>query len=109
MKSVKIVGLVLAVVGFAACQSDTYYIKGEARDFADGTELYLAEVVGGHRVLDTLVVRDGRFAYKAMADDRLLCLIPSGSSSPALYFLACPGKAYVELSSEEGRSRVSGT
>ena len=109
MKSVKIVGLVLAAVVFAACQSDTYYIKGEAHDFADGTELYLAEAVGGHRVLDTLVVRDGHFAYKALADERLLCLIPAGSSMPALYFFACAGKAYVELSPEEGRSRVSGT
>ena len=48
-------------------------------------------------------------SYKALADERLLCLIPAGSSTPALYFFACAGKAYVELSPEEGRSRVSGT
>ena len=109
MKSDKFIGLALAALCFAACQSDTYYIKGEARDFTDGTELYLAEAVGEHHVLDTLVVRDGRFSYSAPSDERLLCLIPAGTTVPALYFFACPGRVYVELSPEEGQSRVSGT
>ena len=99
----------MAALCFAACQSDTYYIKGEAKDFADGTELYLAEAVGEHHVVDTLAVQNGRFAYGAPADERLLCLIPAGAAEPALYFFACPGNVYVELSTKVGRSRVSGT
>ena len=109
MRSRKFIGLVLATSLFAACQSDTYYIKGEANGFEDGTVVYLAEAEGAHRVLDSLVVSDGRFAYDAPASDQLLCLIPSGATTPALYFFACPGNAYVELSTEKGLSRVSGT
>ena len=109
MKSEKFVGLVLAAVVFAACQSDTYYMKGEAHGFADGTELYLAEAVGERHVVDTLAVQNGRFAYSAPADGRLLCLIPAGAAEPALHFFACPGNVYVELTTEVGRSRVSGT
>ncbi len=109
MKGRKFIGLALAATLFAACQSDTYYIKGEAHDFADGTVLYLAEADGTHRVLDSMTVSKGRFAYDALADDRLLCLIPAGTTDPALYFFACPGNAYVELSPEMGGSRVSGT
>ena len=109
MKSDKFVGLALAALTFASCQSDTYYIKGEAHDFTDGTELYLAEAVDEHHVLDTLVVRDGRFAYSGPSDERLLCLIPAVTAAPALCFFACPGRVYVELSPEEGQSRVSGT
>ena len=71
--------------------------------------LYLAEAEGAHRVLDSLVVNDGRFGYDAPASDQLLCLIPSGTTTPTLYFFACPGNAYVELSPEKGCSRVSGT
>ena len=109
MRGEKFIGLALAAVVFAACQSDTYYIKGEAPDFTDGTELYLAEAVGEHHVVDTLTVQNGRFAYRAPADERLLCLIPAGADEPAIYFFACPGNVYVELSPEQGQSRVSGT
>lgn len=109
MRSDKIIGLALAATLFVACQSDTYSIKGEAPEFTDGTELYLTQAVGEHHVIDTVVVRDGRFSYSAPADEQLLCLVPSGTSKPALYFFACPGNVYVELSPEEGQSRVSGT
>ena len=106
------IGLVLAAAVFAACQSDTYYIKGEAKDFADGTLLYLTTATEEQRVMDSIVVRDGWFAYYGTmgADEALLCrLRPAEQPKAGLTFFVEPGNIYVELSSKVGASRVSGT
>ena len=106
------VGLALAALCFAACQSDTYYIKGEAQGLADGTVVYLAEAEGTQRVLDSLVVSDGRFSGEGAATDDapLFCkLYPKGHADGGLLFFLVTGNIYAELSAETGASRVSGS
>ena len=95
----------------AACQSDTYHIKGEARELADGTVLYLTEGIGSQRVVDSVVVGNGRFSYEGTTagEPPLRALRPAGQQQESLYFFAEPGNIYVELSPHEGCSRVSGT
>lgn len=112
MKIENYIGLVLAAAVFAACQSDTYYIKGEAKGFTDGTVLYLTTAADEQHVLDSIVVHDGSFSYYGTisADEAPFCrLYPAGQENACLYFFAEPGNIYVELSTKVGRSRVSGT
>jgi len=119
------VGLATVASLTAACQSNTYYIIGEAPDAADGTVLYLStDASGGNRLdtnvnsgrptastlLDSITVIGGRFSYAATTDTARLCRLydKARPESSVTLFLE-PGNIYVELSKKEGRSRVSGT
>ena len=96
---------------FAACQSDTYYIKGEASHLSDGTVLYLtADLQNDSRPVDSITVSNGHFSYHGTTDNiRLYRLYEADNESHALLFFNEPGNIYIELSPRLGQSRVSGT
>lgn len=96
---------------FAACQSDTYNIKGEASHLSDGTVLYLtADLQNDSRPVDSIMVINGHFTYSGTTDSiRLYHLYEAGNKDYALLFFNEPGNIYIELSPRQGQSRVSGT
>ena len=110
--------MIKSVIGLAAtaflsvgCQSNIYHIKGEAKDFADGTKLYMtAEMDSMHRTLDTITVNNGKFRYEGETDSVVLCRLycPKVPETALLFFIE-PGNLYIELSKVAGLSRVSGT
>lgn len=102
-----IVGLATVIVFFTACQSNTYSIKGEAKNFANGTLLYLDN---DHQHIDSFIVMDGHFSSNGITDTTNLCkLYVAGTKGPVVYFFVEPGNIHIELSKEIGCSRVSGT
>ena len=119
------VGLATVAVLTAACQSNTYYIIGEAHDTPDGAVLYLSTddssgisqdtcgSSGCHTaptLLDSITVSGGRFGYTATTDTARLChLYDKARPESSVTLFLEPGNIYVELSKKEGRSRVSGT
>jgi len=106
-----IIGLAMAGFLFAACQSDTYYIKGEASHLNDSTVLYLtADLQNDSWPMDSMIVCNGRFTYSGTTDSIRLCrLYEAGNVEHALLFFNEPGHIYIELSPQPGLSRVSGT
>ena len=106
------IGLATVATLTAACQSNTYYIKGEALYLPDGATLYLCNLNTGTSptLLDSFTVSKGRFHYSATTDSASLCRLYAKShpASSVMLFIE-PGNIYVELHREEGRSRVSGT
>ena len=106
------IGLATVATLTAACQSNTYYIKGEAPGTPDSTILYLCNLNTGTSptLLDSFTVSKGRFHYSATTDSASLCRLYAKShpASSVMLFIE-PGNIYVELHREEGRSRVSGT
>lgn len=113
MSSAKsIVGLALTVFLLAACQSGICYIKGEARQYVDGTLLYLADEQGETLLpTDSFIVTNGVFCYESPATDSLrLCrLYPKDVPWNGITFFLEPGNIYIELSQKQAASRVSGT
>ena len=106
-----LIGLTALTLIVTACQSDLYTIKGEARQFADGTLLCLTTNLNNDTAdCDTIRVTDGRFTYTATAADIHLCRLyaPTSPDASVLLFTE-PGNIYVELSPQPGHSRVSGT
>jgi len=118
----------MAAALMAACQSDVYHIRGEARCLRDGTVLYIADGIDRQALpFDSAIVADGRFRLSGTTDTTQLCRISCGvkptaadsdditleedkgvTAEEVLFFLE-PGNIYIELSSRKGRSRVSGT
>lgn len=112
MKQLKqLIGLVAALFIFTACQSDIYYIRGEARQLPSGCVLYLTDDLNANRrPFDSIVVSDGRFHYQGIVDKpHISKLYPAGNPQQGVTFFTEPGNIYIELSSTTGRSRVSGT
>ena len=106
-----LIGLTALTLIVTACQSDLYTIRGEARQFADGTLLCLTTNLNNDTAdCDTIRVTDGRFTYTATAADIHLCRLyaPTSPDASVLLFTE-PGNIYVELSPLSGHSRVSGT
>ncbi|MBR6275698.1 MAG: DUF4369 domain-containing protein [Prevotella sp.] len=104
-------GLAIAGLALAACQSDTYYIKGEAHGIGDGTVLYLSTDLQGHsRPADSIIVSNGKFAYRGTTDaDSVWRLYTPTLPEAFVYFFAEPRNVYIELYNKAARSRVSGT
>jgi hypothetical protein len=119
VKSIRqFIGLATATLAMAACQSNTYYIKGEAKEMGNGTKLYMTAVTDDTQPIDSMVVIDGRFTLTGTADTAMLCkLYPASSPEVSVTFFLEPGNIYIELaqqlSSLTGKSRslsrVSGT
>lgn len=106
-----LIGLTALTLIVTACQSDLYTIRGEARQFADGTLLCLTPDLNNDTAdCDTVSIIDGRFTYTATATATRLCRLyaPSCPDASVLLFTE-PGNIYVELSPLSGHSRVSGT
>ena len=106
-----IIGLAATALISVGCQSNVYHIKGEAKDFANGTKLYITSVVDNTRgYLDSITVNNGKFSFEGVTDSVVLCRLyyPKEPETSVLFFIET-GNIYIELSKTAGLSRVSGT
>lgn len=105
------VGLVAALYLCIACQSDIYFIIGEASELPSGSILYLTDDVSASRQpFDSIVISDGRFHYRGtVVTPHITMLYPAASQQHGFTFFTEPGNIYIELSPTTERSRVSGT
>jgi len=109
MKTKNLIGLAAALM-FSACQSNTFHIKGEAKDFADGTVLYLTTDLSDGLPTDSIIVADGKLSLSATTDSAQFCrLYVTTAAEPLLTFFIEPGNIYLEMKPAIGQSRVSGT
>lgn len=100
----------MAVAVLTSCQSDSYYIKGEASMMPDGTVLYITHRLDTHEPYDSMIVSNGYFHYRDTTNTVRLCMIYAPSQPQAqVSFFTEPGNIYIELTPHTARSRVSGT
>lgn len=99
-----------AGLSLAACQSNTYQIKGSVEDVADGDTLFLTTDLQNGIPCDTILVKDGQFELKGETDSTYFCLIynPEEEALSLPIFIE-PGTIKVKLSKTPGGSRVGGT
>ena len=104
-------GLATAAFLLAACQSNAYHIKGEAKGYEDGEVLYIADGLGhDDRPTDSIIVTEGRFVLHGETDTARFCrLYRAADPQQEVTFFLEPGDIYIEMSDRPARSRVSGT
>lgn len=94
----------------AACQSNTYQIKGSVDDIADGDTLFLTTDLQLGIPRDTILVKDGQFELIGETDSTYFCLIYNKDNENLTVPLFIePGTIKVILSKTPGASRVGGT
>lgn len=105
---ITLIGLVATSCMFAACQSDTYRIKGSGTALTDGDVLYLITDVEKGIPGDTIVVKDGTFKLEGQADSVILCAIQDQYRQKfVIPFFIEPGTIKIEISKDR-QSAISG-
>ena len=104
-------GLATAACLTAACQSNAYHVKGEAKGCEDGEVLYIADGLSHDMPpTDSIVVTEGRFILHGETDTARFCrLYRAADPRQDVTFFLEPGTIYIEMSDRPARSRVSGT
>ncbi len=98
-----------AGLSLAACQSNTYQIKGTVDGVQEDT-LFLTTDLRQGTPRDTIIVKDGKFDISGETDSTYFCLIySSGEEALNVPLFIEPGTIQVKLTKEPGGSRVGGT
>ena len=100
----------LAATGFllCACQSNTFQIDGYARSFAEGDTICLMNEWEQPMAIST--VRQGKFSfYGEVQEVRLYSVMVKQAPACQVSFFTEPGTTTIELNSQPGTSRISGT
>lgn len=103
--------LILTAAGImlAACQSNTYHIKGTVED-VQGDTLFLTTDLQQGTPRDTILVKDGQFELSGETDSTYFCMIYSKNEEALnIPLFIEPGTIKVLLSKTPGVSRVGGT
>ena len=109
MKVKSILILTAAGIMLAACQSNTYQIKGTVED-AQGDTLFLTTDLQQGTPRDTILVKDGQFELSGETDSTYFCMIYSKNEEALnIPLFIEPGTIKVLLSKTPGVSRVGGT
>ena len=109
MKIRSIYGLAAAGVIFCACQSNTFQIDGFARSYEEGDTIVLMKE-GQQQPVDITTVKEGKFAfYGELKEIGLYSVMAIQAPDCQVSFFTEPGVTTIELNSEPGTSRVSGT
>ena len=110
MKYAIIFGLALSCMTFAACQSDTYYIKGKAKNINDNDTLILSYDLKQGTPADTITVKGKEFRLHGHADSVRMAMIYriKYPEQNAVFFLE-NGNIDIDLSTTPLKSRVKGT
>ena len=99
-----------AGLGLAACQSNTYQIKGTIEDATEGDTLFLTTDMQQGTPRDTILVKDGQFEISGETDSTFFCVIYSKTEEALnVPLFVEPGTIKVKMSKEPGASRVGGT
>jgi thiol-disulfide isomerase/thioredoxin len=102
------IGLVAASCMFAACQSDTYHIKGSGTALTDGDILYLITDIENGIPKDTIVVKDGTFELDGQTDSVVFCILQDQHRQKfILPFFIEPGTIKIDISKAQ-QSLTSG-
>lgn len=104
-----IITLTAAGYTLAACQSDTYRIKGSGDALKDGDTLYITNDMMTGKPIDTVVVKDGKFETEGTTDSTAFCMIYSKSNGMMMPFFIEPGTIKLRLAKNGGKSEVTGT
>ncbi|MBQ7414241.1 MAG: AhpC/TSA family protein [Prevotella sp.] len=109
MKVKSILILTAAGIMLAACQSNTYHIKGTVKDVQEDT-LFLTTDLQQGTPRDTILVKDGQFELSGETDSTYFCMIYSKNEEALnIPLFIEPGTTKVLLSKTPGEGRVGGT
>jgi len=101
--------LTAAGITLAACQSNTYQIKGTVED-VQGDTLFLTTDLQQGTPRDTILVKDGQFELSGETDSTYFCMIYSKNEEALnIPLFIEPGTIKVLLSKTPGGSKVGGT
>ena len=105
-----LIRLAIAGIVFCSCQSDSYKIKGYARDIQQGDTIILALENQQHKILGSTRVAQGNFKLTGTTDTIVFCraYLKRDPLTNVSFFLE-PGNITIELNPYPKPSRVSGT
>ncbi|MBQ9178215.1 MAG: DUF4369 domain-containing protein [Prevotella sp.] len=110
MKYAMLFGLALSCMTFAACQSDSYYIKGKAKNINDNDTLILSYDLKQGTPDDTIIVKGKEFRLHGHADSVRMAMVYRAKypEQNAVFFIE-KGNIDIDLSTTPLKSRVRGT
>ena len=102
--------LSLAGALFCACQTDSYHIKGFARELQQGDTICFVTDDKPERILGQAIVNEGTFSVNGTTDTNLMfrAYLKRMPECNVVFFLE-PGNIALELNLPPRPSRVSGT
>ena len=108
MKIRSLFGLAATGLVLCACQSNTFQIDGYARAFEEGDTICLMKEGGEPIAIST--VNNGKFAfYGEIQETGLYSVMAKKAPACQVSVFTEPGVITIELNSQPGTSRVSGT
>ena len=109
MTNKALIRLAVAGLAFCSCQSDSYKIKGYARQLQDGDTITL-QLEDSQQILGQTLVAEGKFSFSGTTDTTVFCRAYQNSQPlTAISFFLEPGSITIELHPYPKPSRVSGT
>ncbi|MCR4603582.1 MAG: AhpC/TSA family protein [Prevotella sp.] len=100
--------LLLAVACNKNESKNSYELVGSAEGFTDGSVLQVVNMDG--QVLDSIIIKDGKFSYTGKADTvTLYSLNVKSDEFNNVEFFSEPGTITVTLAKEPGKSKIAGT
>ena len=104
-----IYGLAAAGILLCACQSNSYQVDGYAHAYADGDTVCLMKE-GEQQPIAITTVKEGKFTfYGEIKETDFYCVMAKQAPDCQVSFFTEPGVTTIELNTEPGTSRVSGT
>lgn len=103
--------VICVMIMFVACgNSHSFKITGTIEGANDKDTLILTHALKTGVILDTILVKDGKFSYTGHADSLQLCLIflKRETSINSVFFIE-PGEIKMRLSPDHDRCRAEGT
>lgn len=110
MSRLKYFGLAAAGFFLAACQSNSYKIKGTGEGLHEGDTIFLSKDFNEGLPFDTAVVEKGEFMFEGNADSTFLCMAYcSNKHEKNVTLFVEPGNIKVNIRNNATLSTASGT
>lgn len=102
--------LFLSLFLLTACQQNRFNIKGTTEGLSSGDTLLLVRDINSGFPSDTMIVREGTFSYKGIADSAMLGILYAQKDPEiATTLFIEPGTIEIHLADSILKTRVSGT
>ena len=109
MRKTTFTGLAAACIMLAACQSDTYKIRGECDILENGDTIFVTNDFSTGKPIAHGIVKDGKFTVEGNIDSPTLCIAYSKTGNVNTTFFVEPGTVKLSLGDMPSKTKVGGT
>lgn len=109
MRKTTFTGLAAACMMLAACQSDSYKIKGECDAVGNGDTIFITDDFSTGKPFAHGIVKDGKFTVEGHIATPALCIAYGKTANVNTTFFVEPGTVKLTLADMPSKTKVGGT